>query len=93
MTWTGPLKLATGVKVRVPSGLMVTLPLAGSTVAAVTVRASPFGSLSLPSTLTVTGWSSGVVAVSGVATGRSLTGVTLMETVLLAVPPWPSPTV
>jgi hypothetical protein len=46
------------------------VPLAGSTVAPVTVRVSPSGSVSLPSTLKVTGWSSLVVAVSGLASGR-----------------------
>jgi hypothetical protein len=90
---TGPLKLAAGVKVRVPSGLTTTLPTAGLTVALVTVRGSPSGSLSLPRTGTVTGVFSRVVATSGLARGLSFTGVTLTVTVEEAVPPLPSLTV
>ena len=82
--------LLAGVKVRVPSGLTTTVPRPGSTVAPVTVRASPSGSLSLVSTDTVTGVSSGVVARSGRAIGASLTDATLMVTVAEAVPPLPS---
>ena len=75
---------------RVPSGFTVTVPWAGSTVALVTISESPSGSLSLPSTATVTGMFSGVVAASGLATGLSLTGVTFTVTVDEALPPLPS---
>jgi hypothetical protein len=81
VTVTGPLTLAAGVKLRVPSGLTVTVPLAGSTVAPVTVRVA-VGSVSLPRTAKVTGLSSLVVAVSGWATGPSLVPTTVMVTVV-----------
>ncbi len=74
-----------------PSTLISTVPLAA--LAAVTVRGSPLASLSLPSTLMVTGVSSDVLAVSATATGGELTGTpapTVTATVLLALPPWPS---
>ncbi|TYC51579.1 hypothetical protein ETQ85_24215 [Zoogloea oleivorans] len=90
MTVTGPLTLGAGVKVSVPSGLMVTVPLVGSTLAELTVRGSPSGSLSLPSTVKVTGVSSGVLLVSAMATGASLTAATLIVAVAVEVPPLPS---
>jgi hypothetical protein len=83
---TGPLTLAAGVKLRVPSGLTVTVPLVGSTVAPVTVRVSPSGSVSLPSTAKVTGVSSSVLAVSGLATGGVLAPAMLIVSTALALP-------
>ena len=87
-----PLKPAAGVKVTVPSGLTTTVPSAGATLAAVTVSGSLSGSVSLASTLIVTGVSAGVVALSGLATGGWLTGAAATSTVTVAVsvPPLPS---
>ena len=83
MIVTGPLTPDAGVKLMVPSGFTLTVPSAGLTVAPVTLSGSPSGSLSLPSTLMLlTGVSYGVLALSGLATGASLTAVTsLMCTV------------
>ena len=83
-----PLKLRFGVKVIVPSGLIVTAP--SREVAVVTVNGSLSTSLSLARTATVTGVSSGVVAVSFRATGGSLTGRTITSTIAVSKPPWPS---
>ena len=77
-----------------PSGLTVTVPWAGLTLAPLTLSTSPSGSLSLPSTLMLAiGVSKGVLALSGPATGASLTGVTRTNTVAVSVPPRPSLTV
>ena len=73
----------------VPSPLITTVPLAGW-VTDWMVSAFPSTSVSLPSTGTVTGVSSAVVSVSSTATGLSLTGVTVMVTVAVSVPPFPS---
>ena len=52
------------------------------------------GSVSLPNTLiAVAPESSATVAVSSTATGGSLTGVTVIDTVAVSVPPAPSETV
>ena len=68
-----------------PSGLTVTVPCAGLTLAPLTLSTSPSGSLSLPSTLMLAiGVSKGVLALSGPATGASLTGVTLLMVTLAA---------
>ena len=68
--------MAAGVKLSVPSGLMVTLPCAGlASTAPVTVSGSPSTSRSLASTATVTGVLIAVPAVSLTATGASFTGV------------------
>ena len=69
------------------------VPLAGSTMALVTVSGSPSGSESLTSTLMVTGWSSGVMALSGVATGAVLRPEMVMRSSALALAPLPSETV
>ena len=61
-----------------------------------TLRVSPSTSMSRPAGLVMTLPVAGVVSVlvrplvSSRATGASLTGVTMMLTVLVAVPPWPS---
>ena len=71
------------------------MPLAGW-VTAVTLSVSPVSGpvVSLASTLTmVAPLSSATVIGSGLATGGSLTGVTVIETVLVTVPPLPSETV
>ena len=74
-----------------PSALITTVPWVLAPVATpVTLRMSPSGSVSLASTVTVTGVSSAVVLVSFTATGGSFTGVTVMFTVAVDVPPWPS---
>ena len=72
-----------------PSALTATVPLPGRTTA-VTVSVSPSTSVSLASTSTVDGVVLGCRAVSSTATGASLTGVTVMVTVAVAVPPLPS---
>ena len=59
----------------------------------VMVRGSPSGSESLPSTLIVTGVSSGVVAESSMATGASLRPVTVSVRVVVEVRPPGSVTV
>ena len=65
-----------------PSPLLVTEPLAGAvTTIAVLGSRFPSASVSLATTSTVTGVSSGVVALSSLATGGSLVGVTSTETV------------
>ena len=69
----------------VPSGLTTTVPLAGS-VLAVTVRASPSGSLSLPSRLPPTAVSSSVVKASSVATGGGLPTVQVKLWLLVRPP-------
>ena len=72
------------------SALTTAVPWAGA-VAPVTVSGSPSGSLSLASTLTVTGVLDAVVAESLIATGGLFAGgLTVMETVAEAVPPRPS---
>ncbi|MFT3956295.1 MAG: hypothetical protein QM722_18510 [Piscinibacter sp.] len=92
VTWiagTGPLKLAAGVKVQLPSAFIVSVPTP-PTIAVLpaakvlppntkllTVSAGPSTSLSLPSTLPVATLSSASVALSACATGASLTGCTV----------------
>ena len=80
--------VATVLAVNWAPALITTLPL--EAVAVVTVSGSPSTSLSLASTGMITGVSSLVVAVSGWATGASLTGVTVTVTVAVAKPPVPS---
>ena len=93
------MKPAAGVKLSVPSALIVTVPSA--LVAFVTVSGSPSGSLSLPRTLMLLSVSPARVVYAGAATlpssvaiGDWLTGgtagSTCKYTVALAVPPWPS---
>jgi hypothetical protein len=77
---------AAGVKVRFAAP-KVTVPAVGW-VTAVMVSGSPLGSVSLPSTATVTGWSAGAPAWSACATGAAL--ATVSVTVVVAVPPWSS---
>src|SRR5438132_9638921 len=75
---------------KVPSALRVTLPWAGS-LSLVAVRVLPSASVSLARTLaavltrTVTVPPSATVALSLLATGASLTGVTVIETVAALV--------
>ena len=67
-----------------------TVPFAG-VVTPMIVSASPSGSLSLASTLIVTGAPVIVVAVSSTATGgRFGCAVTVTATFAVATPPWPS---
>ena len=83
---TGPLTSAAGVNDSVPFGLTITVPRAGSTVAADTLTGSPSGSRSLASTLMLaSGVLIGVEARSLTATGASLTGATLIVTCELLV--------
>ena len=89
MIVVGPLKFGLGVKVIVPSGLIVTVPF--GELALVTVIKSPSGSLSFAKTAMLTGVSSLVDAMSFAATGGGL--VTVQLNVELAVPPLPSLTV
>ena len=70
--------------------LTVTVPCAGS-LPLVKVSGSP--STSKPTTLPLTGVSSGVLTLVLGAVGASLTGVTVTVTVEVAVPPLPSLTV
>ncbi len=72
--------------------LKLTVPLAPLPDAD-TARASPSTSESLVTTVTLPAVSSAVVSVSSMATGASLTAVTLTETVPVSVPPLPSLTV
>ena len=62
---------------------MVIVPLGA--VAEVTTKVSPSMSLSLASTLMVTGLSSSMVALSGCTSGASLTGFMVMATVALSL--------
>jgi hypothetical protein len=80
------------VYVTVLPALTTVAPCAG-TEAPVTVSAWLSGSLSLASTVTVTAVFSGVVALSSLATGAPFTGLTVTDTVAVAVPPLPSLTV
>src|SRR6185503_11280247 len=86
-----PWKLGSGWNVTpVPPGAIAAVPSLGW-VTAVTVSVSPSMSLSLTSTsIGVSASSSATLAVSFAATGGSLTGVTVIATVAVAVPPWPS---
>ncbi|MBA7673103.1 hypothetical protein ES703_81291 [subsurface metagenome] len=83
------MESGSGVYVTVEFGLIRAEPLGGSLTAA-TARESSSMSLSLARTEIVTAVSSGVVAESSVATGGSFTGVTVIVTVAVAVPPLPS---
>ncbi|APX13726.1 hypothetical protein BWR18_06015 [Tateyamaria omphalii] len=67
---------------------MPTLPSAE--VASVTRSVSPSTSVSLARTLMVTPVLNGVVPASSVASGASLTGVTVTATSPTSVPPFPS---
>ena len=83
-----PLISASGVKVNVPSPLLVTVPLAGPLAMATLVGSRfPSASVSLPATSAVTGASSGVVALSSLATGGTLLGPTSTETVAVLQAP------
>ena len=68
-------------------------PATPATVNWVTVSGSTSTSLSLASTLPETGVSSGVLPTSATTCGASLAPVTVMDKVVVAVPPWPSLTV
>ena len=83
-----PLKSGLGVKVTVPLRLITTVP--SGELAATTVSGSPSTSLSLASSAMVTGVSSFVVAASSTATGGSFTAATLIVSVTVAKPPFPS---
>ena len=75
----------------VPSGSTTgVLVLIAWPLTAVMVRLSPSTSLSLVRGSKVTTLSSATVTWSGRAVGASLTGVTPICTVEVAVPPWPS---
>ena len=90
----GPLKLRAGTNRRVPSLLMETVPCAAGTVALVTLSISPSTSVSFPSTLMlVIVVLMAVLALSVLATGLSLTGVTVKFTVAVDIPPLLSETV
>ena len=79
----GPEKPGVGVNCRLPFGPTVTLPCPGLTIVApVTVSGSPSGSLSLPSTGTLTAVLYGADALSSTAFGPSLTGVIVSGTVV-----------
>ena len=75
----------------------VNVPATPATVNCVTLKVLPSTSVSLASrpeaALTVSVVSSAIVPVSFVATGASLTGVTAIDSVAVAVPPAPSETV
>jgi len=76
--------LAAGAYFTVPLALIVAVPWAGWVTDA-TVSGSPSGSPSLPSTATLTEPSSATVAVSATAVGASLTSVTVIVTVAVAL--------
>src|SRR5574343_897624 len=79
-----PLKLAAGVKVTLPSGLRTAVPLVEGPMLAM-LRASASTSVSLPkrvAAVIVTGVSSVVLWLSLVATGASLTALTVKLMVL-----------
>ena len=87
---TGPVTPLAGVKLIVPSGLTLTLPLVGLTTGLLTLSCALVlsGSVSLPFTLILLiGVLSGVVAVSATATGASLVPVMLTVSALLLVAP------
>ena len=73
------------------SGLITAVPLSHD--AWVTLRLSPSTSQSFCSTLTVTGLSSAVVALSVPAVGASFTAATVTVSCPFADPPFPSLTV
>ena len=73
-----------GVYVTVPSGFSTAVPLAGW-VTPVTLSGSSLGSVSLASTSSVTGVSSGVVPASSTACGMS--GLTMTVTMAVSVLP------
>ena len=93
MNDVGPEVLAVGVNVMVLLPLRTTVPPMGS-LTAVTVSGPPSMSVSLPSNVAVgmtAAVSSGVVMpVSSTATGGSLTGVTVTDTVAVSVAKAPS---
>ena len=87
----GPVTLSAGVKLKLLSGLTVTVPSAGFTVAVSTFSGSASTSKSLASTaMLAIGVFSGVEAVSLTTTGASLTALTDRLTLAVAVPPLPS---
>ena len=90
---TGPLTFRAGVKLSVPSALTLTLPSAGSTLAAVTDSVVPAStSVSLASTsIDDSATLIEVEARSATATGASLVPATV--TVMLVVVPSSTPTV
>ena len=74
-----------------PSPLWVAIPLVGPvTTLAVLGSRFPSTSVSLATTSTTTGVSSGVVALSSLATGGSFTGVTSIVAVAVSQAPWVS---
>src|SRR5881394_37443 len=83
-----PTKLVDGVKSRLVPPTTTIVPLV--VVAPVITKVSPSKSLSLASGAMVIGTSSGVVALSSVATGGSFTAVTLMLTTAVEQSPSPS---
>ena len=88
----GPLKSAFGVKSRLPSGLIVTVP--SGLVADVTVSGSPSASVSLPSTsMPVSGVSSSVESgPSSTASGSVLVELTVIVAVAVLSSPSASAT-
>ncbi len=86
------MKSSSGVYVNEPSESRASVPRSVPSTRT-DARASPSGSASLartPGATTVRGASSPVAYASGRATGASFTGVTVTETVAVAVPPFPS---
>ena len=71
---TGPVTPVFGVKVSVPSGLIVTMPSVGCTTSMIS-SASPSGSTSLTNGLIVTGVLSGVVVASSSAVGAGFSTI------------------
>jgi len=80
-----PLKSSSGTYLSVPSRFLVTVPFAGC-VKLSTVIGSFSTSVSLSNTSISTSTSSSVEAVSSIATGASLTGFTVIETVAVSPP-------
>ncbi len=79
-----------GVYVQTPAAVQATVPWAALGLSVVTVSESPSTSESLASTFTFPAVPWAVVSESLTAFGASFTGVTVMETVAVSVPPWPS---
>ena len=80
-----PLKSASGVYFNVPSTFSTTVPFAGCVKLSTVIKSSST-SVSFANTSMSTGVSSSVLSASSIATGASLTGLTVIETVALSPP-------